>query len=89
MAKKKGIFEKIEAEVIQEAEVLIKKKLKRKMIQIGELSIYTISALLMFLFGLARLLAYYLPILDNGLNYLILAVIFLMLGVHVEKQLFG
>lgn len=81
MAKKeKSFFQSLEAEVIKDAGDFVREKVKKKAIVIGEISILIILGFIMISFGLATFIANYFPILDNGLNYLILGVFFLIIS---------
>ena len=76
--KKKSFLESLEAEVVKDAGEFVREKVKKKAIVIGEISILITLGFIMISFGLANFIGYYFPVLNNGLNYLILGVFFLL-----------
>ncbi len=80
MAKKSGIFESLEAEVIHGAEEYVKDKVKRKAMKIGEISMFILLGFFLISIGLAYLIGYYFSFLNNGLNFLILGVVFVIVS---------
>ena len=81
MAKKQSsTFEKIEAEVLREAGNYVKDKVKRKVMRIGEMSLAFLFAFVLIIIGLAQFIGSLVPYLDNGLNYMLLGVLFLLIG---------
>jgi hypothetical protein len=78
--KQKTMIEQLEGEVIKGAEELIKGTIKRKIIRIGEISVLIFMAFVMISFGLGQLIAFYMPILANGLSFMILGVLFLLIS---------
>lgn len=88
MAKKKknseGFFESVEAEILREAGEHIKEKIKKKAIRIGEMSLAFLFAFVLIIIGVAQFLGTLVPYLDNGLNYLLLGVLFLIIGLILK-----
>lgn len=85
MAKEKSsFFEKLEAEVVKEAGDYVKQKVKKKAIRIGEVSLSFLFAFVLIIIGLAQMLASFVPFLENGLNYLLLGVLFLLIGMMLK-----
>lgn len=84
MAKQKGVFEKLEAEVISETEDFIKGKFKKNMLKLGEVSIAFLTGFLLVVVGLVELLAVYYPNLSGGFNYLLIGVLFLIVGLLLK-----
>lgn len=84
MAKQKGVFEKLEAEVISETEDFIKGKFKKNMLKLGEVSIAFLTGFLLVIIGLVELLAVYYPNLAGGFNYLLIGVLFLIVGLLLK-----
>lgn len=80
MSKKEGVFEKLEAEVVREAGEYMKDKVKRKVLKVSEISLLVIIGFILISFGLATIIGSYFPLLDNGLNFLILGVALLLIG---------
>lgn len=78
--KTESVFEKLEAEVVKEAGNYVKDKVRRKVMRIGEISILVIMGFILLSFGLATLIGSYFPMLDNGLNFLILGIALLLIG---------
>jgi len=77
---KKGFFEKVEAEVVSATKSYVEEKVKKKAIKIGEVSVLVVLAMFLISFGLAQLLGFCFPIISNGLNFLILGVVYLAVG---------
>ena len=81
--KPKSFFEKLEGEIVHEAEDYISykaEKVKQKVLRIGEISLLIILGFFLISVGLAFLMAAYVPILGNGFSFLILGVIFLLIS---------
>ena len=78
--KKKDFFESLEGEVISTAQNYIEEKVKKKILKIGEFSILVFLALIMISIGLAYLIGTYFPDLNNGLNFILLGMVFLIMG---------
>ncbi len=77
---KKGIFERVEAEVVSAAKSYASEKIKKNLIKFGEISALVVLAMFLISFGIADLIAFYVPALANGLSYVILGVLFLLVG---------
>lgn len=77
---KRGIFERVEAEVVDAAKAYAGEKIKKNLIKFGEISALVVLAMFLISFGIADLLGFYFPELANGLNYVILGVLFLLVG---------
>ena len=75
-----SFFEKVEGEVLREAGNYFKDKVKRKILKIGEISILVLLAMFLISFGLAHLIGYYIHFLGNGLSYIVLGLVFLLIG---------
>jgi hypothetical protein len=80
MVQKKSFFEKVEAEVVSAGKSYVEQKVKKNLIKFGEISILVILAMFLITFGIGNLIGFYFPVLANGLNYVILGVIFLLVG---------
>lgn len=81
MGKDRGFFETLEAEVVNEAKDYVKKKVTNKLIKIGEVSVLVFMGFVMISFGLGMLLGHYVEILSNGLSYIVLGVLFLIITI--------
>jgi uncharacterized BrkB/YihY/UPF0761 family membrane protein len=79
MGKDKGFFDTLEAEVVNEAKNYVKRKVTDKLVKIGEISVLVFMAFVMISFGLGMMLGHYVEILSNGLSYIVLGVVFLLL----------
>ena len=84
MVKKSSFFERVEAEVINEAGEYIKEKAKRKLIHIGELSILVILGVFLITFGLGKVIETHVPYMDGGYSYLALGLLFLIIGSRIR-----
>jgi hypothetical protein len=84
MAQKKGIFERITGEIVGKAEDYVVEKVKRRIIRIGEISIFLLLSFVMISFGLATLAGTYIPVLANGLNFMLLGVIYLFIAMLLK-----
>ncbi|MCA9459772.1 MAG: hypothetical protein KC550_04460 [Nanoarchaeota archaeon] len=84
MVKKSSFFEKVEAEVISEAGNYVKEKAKKKLIHIGEFSILVILGIFLITFGLGKVIETHVPYLDGGYAYLILGLLFLIIGSRIR-----
>lgn len=80
---KKGVFEKVEAEVVSMAKEYACDKVKKKLIKFGEISALVVMAMFLISFGVAELVGFYFPVVANGLNYVILGVVFLVVGMLI------
>ncbi|MDA3855425.1 MAG: hypothetical protein PF569_04145 [Candidatus Woesearchaeota archaeon] len=80
----KGVFETLEAQVVEEAGNFVKDKIKSKALRVGEISLLIILGFILISFGLANLLGSYYPILDTGFNYLIIGVVFLIVSFSLK-----
>jgi hypothetical protein len=80
MVEKKSFFEKVEAEVVSAGKSYVEKKVKKNLIKFGEISALVVLAMFLIAFGIGDLIGFYFPILANGLNYVILGVTFLLVG---------
>ncbi len=81
---KKSIFERLEEEVIQEVGDCVKNKVKKKLFRIGEMSVAFLVGFLLIIVGVVELTAFYLPVLDNGLSYLLFGGMFLLIGLILK-----
>lgn len=85
MAKEKNsFFQAVEGEIVNAAEDYVKSKVKNKLMRIGEFSILVFLALIMISIGIAYLVGHYVPVLNNGLNFVLLGMIFLIIGFFVR-----
>lgn len=82
--KKESFFEKVEAEVVGAAGSYIKEKVTRKIIKLGEFSVLALLAMIMISIGIANLIGFYFPELNNGLNYIFLGMLFLISGFIIK-----
>lgn len=80
----KSFFEKVEGEILQGAQNYVKEKVTKKIIKIGEFSVMVFMAFILICFGVAYLIGHYFPLLDNGLNFILLGVIFLIVGFIIK-----
>lgn len=81
MAKEKsGIFEKIEAEVINGAQDYVKGKIKKKIYRISEVSMLIVVGFILVSFGVALMMGSMYPVLANGYNFMILGILFLVVS---------
>lgn len=78
--KEKSAFEKVEAQVVSAAGSYIKEKVTRKLLKLGEFSILVFLAFIMISFGIAIIMGNYFPQLNNGLNFILLGMIYLIIG---------
>jgi len=85
MDEDKTLFEKVEAEVIGNAGEFFKTKVKKKLYQIGEVSLFIFLAFILISFGIVMLIGDAFPFLDNGFNFLILGIIYLVLGFVLSR----
>lgn len=83
MVKKKSFMDTVEAEVVDAAKNYVGEKIKKKVIKIGEFSILAFLAMMLISFGLAQLIGAYFPMLSNGLNYIILGVVYFLVGLMI------
>jgi uncharacterized membrane protein YkvI len=85
MVNKKSFFEKVEAEVVSAGKAYLGEKIKKNLIKFGEVSVLIVLAIFLITFGIGDLIGFYFPILANGLNYLILGVLFLVVGMLLSR----
>ena len=78
MAEKKGFFEKVEAQVVGAAENYVKEKVQNKLYRVGEFSILVVLGFFLVSFGIASLIAFYFPVLQNGYSYILLGLVLLL-----------
>lgn len=81
---KKGFFERVESEVTNAVKTYAAEKIKKNLIKFGEISALVVVAIFLISFGVADLAAYYFPILANGLSYVLLGVLFLIIGMLIS-----
>jgi hypothetical protein len=87
MKKKKfteKIFDRVEAEVVNTAGDYIKSKIRRKIIKAGEVSLAFLFSFVLLIIGLAEVLASLFSFLENGLNYIILGIVFFIVGMIIK-----
>jgi len=77
MVKKKGFFEKVEAEVVTQAKGFMGNKIKKKIIRYGEISILVLLSFVLISIGISTILANTFPILSGGYSYVLLGLVFL------------
>lgn len=80
MAQKKGFFEKVEAQVVGAAEDYVKEKVQKRLYRVGEFSILVVLGFFLVSLGIANLIAFYFPVLGNGLSYVIFGIILLLIA---------
>lgn len=81
---KKNIVEKIENQIFEQTKDYVKSKLVRKALRIGEVSILVILGFFLISFGIAKIIGFYYPFLDFGLNFVLLGLIFLIIGFFLK-----
>ncbi len=85
MTHKKSFFERVEAEIVSGAENYVKEKVKKKLFKLGEVSLFIFLSFVLISFGLAFLIGKYFPTLNGGFNFLVLGVIFLLVGYLLNR----
>ena len=80
MTKKKSFIETIEGEAIHEAEDYFKNKIRKRAIKISEMSASFLLGFILLIIGVAEFMSAQFPILEGGFNYLILGIIFILIG---------
>ena len=80
----KDFFEKVEAQVIKGAKGYVKEKVKSTVVKWGEFSVLVLLSLIMISMGVAYLIGFYYPMLNNGLNFVLLGMIFLFMSLLVR-----
>lgn len=81
MAKRKeSPFERVEAEVLHGAQQYLKDSVWKRVVKYGEFSILAFLGFILISIGLAELLAYAFPILEGGFGYVILGLIYFLIG---------
>ncbi len=79
--KKKSFFETVETEVLHEAQDYVRDKVAKRALKIGEMSAAFLLGFILLIVGVAEFLEFVFPILEGGFNYLILGVLFILVGV--------
>lgn len=74
------LVEEVESEIVSEVEDFAIKKVKKKLIKIGEVSVFFLLAAILIVVGIAQIIAFYFPVLDGGFSFLLMGVIFLLLA---------
>lgn len=74
-------FKKLEKKIFQETA----NEMKQKGIKLAEISVLLALALILVSIGIAEMIGYYFPLLENGANYLILGFIFIIGAYLLEK----
>ena len=82
--KKKSFFEGVRDELLENAQDYMETKVKRKLIRVGEMSFAFLFAGVLLVIGIAELLASFVPYFDTGLNYLVLGILFLFIGLLLK-----
>lgn len=77
---KSDFFERVTGEIVNEAGSYV----KNKAIKWGEFSILVMLSLIMISIGVAMLIGYYFPQINNGLNFVLLGMTFLVLSIFVR-----
>jgi len=83
----KTFLEKVEDEIVHEAEGYLNYKtevVKKKILSISEVSVLVILGFFLISFGLAALLAKYVSILDGGFSYVLLGVLFIVISFMIK-----
>lgn len=78
--KKKSFFETVETEVLHEAQDYVRDKIAKRALKIGEMSSAFLLGFILLIIGVAEFLESAFPILDGGFNYLLLGVLFILVG---------
>lgn len=78
--KESSVFERLEAEVVSEASDFVKEKVTKKIIKVGEVSVSFLLAFVLIIVGVAELIGSFVPVLAGGFNYLLMGVLFLVIG---------
>ena len=81
MKKKDSILEAVEAQVVNAAQDYVKGKIKKKLMRIGEFSVLVFLAFVMISIGIAHLIGFYFPAFNNGLNFVLVGMMFLLAGI--------
>ena len=84
MKKKKSFMEALEGEVINEAGNYVKRKVTSRAVRIGEMSAAFLIGFVLLIIGVAELLPSVFPILEDGYNYIILGILFLIIGMVLK-----
>jgi hypothetical protein len=86
--KKESLFEKVEAEVLEGAKSYaksyVKEKVTSKLVRVGEISVSFLLGFILLIIGIVQIVGHYFPVLDNGFNYLIFGVLFLLIGMMLK-----
>lgn len=82
--KKHSFFETVEGEVVKEAGHYFRDRVKAKVLKWTEFSVLALLALIMISFGIANLIGSYVPELSNGLNFVLLGMVFLIMSLLVR-----
>jgi len=77
---KKTLFEKVEAEVINETKDYFKSKVQKKIIRIGELSILILISFILISIGVSAIIGNMFPILAGGYSYLLIGILLLLIS---------
>lgn len=77
---KSDFFERVTGEIVSEAGSYV----KTKIIKWGEFSILVLLALIMISIGVATLIGHFFPEVNNGLNFILLGMTFLILSIFVK-----
>lgn len=80
MAKKKSFIEAVEGEALHEAEDYFKNTVRKKAIKLSEMSASFLLGFILLIIGVAEFMVTQFPVLEGGFNYLILGVIFIIIG---------
>lgn len=84
MAKKSGVFERLEAEIVKDAGKYVEEKVKRKVLRISEISVLILLGFFLISFGLATILGSYFEVLSNGFSFVVLGVTFLVISFFIK-----
>lgn len=82
--KKETLLEKVEGEVIDETKSYVDRKIKRKAIRLGEISVLIVLSFIMLSIGISMILAKIYPVLDNGYSYILLGLTYLLIGYFLK-----
>ncbi len=80
-----GVFEKLENEMLKEAKEYAFKNAKDRVVRLGEVSALVALAGILISIGVAQLIGFFFPILNNGYNYLLLAFLYLLVAYVLKK----
>ena len=82
--RKESPFERVEAEVMQGAQDYLKGSVWKRIKKYGEFSLLAFIGFILISMGLAEVLATFFPTLQGGFSYLVLGVLYLVIGFLIK-----